>query len=482
MSVVIPCYNEAATIREVIRRVLASPLVGELIVVDDASRDGSSDLVTGLGDPRIRLLIQPRNMGKGAALRRGLIEAQLPFVVIQDADLEYSPGDYPGLLQPLIEDRADVVYGSRFHSSRPHRVLYYWHSVGNKLLTTASNMVTNLNLTDMETCYKMFRREVLQDIEIDEDRFGFEPEITAKIARGGWRIFEVGIGYDGRTYAEGKKIGWRDGVRALYCIARYGLAPRFFPADEANRASGSAARFDVADRELQGSLESLEDAKNYADWLVELIAPYLRGNILEVGAGLGTLSERLAGHGHVVASELSLTCVQRLREKFGGHPAIEVVEGEGVSGVGDRKFESIVLVNVLEHIEDDAAALGKLEQQLLPGGHLLLFVPAFEALMSDFDRSIGHHRRYHRARLIGAVYRAGLEVVEARYVNTVGAAIWWAFTKKLGGVPTKKWPVRLFDKAIVPWLRKLETGRVAPFGQSLLLVARRPSTEPAALV
>ncbi len=223
LSVVIPCFNEAATIEEVMATVLASPYVAEVIVVDDGSTDGTLALARGVAgsDERVRVLAQPVNQGKGAALRRGFAGATAEFVIVQDADLEYDPRDYEQVLEPLLEGRADVVFGSRFQSDRPHRVLYYWHSVGNKVLTTASNMLTNLNLTDMETCYKAFRREVIQAITIEEDRFGFEPEITAKVARGGWRVYEVGISYSGRTYGEGKKIGWRDGFRALYCIVRY---------------------------------------------------------------------------------------------------------------------------------------------------------------------------------------------------------------------------------------------------------------------
>jgi glycosyltransferase involved in cell wall biosynthesis len=221
LSVVTPCFNEAATIEQVAARVLASPYTAELIIVDDGSTDGTLDLARGMADPRIRVLSQVPNQGKGAALRRGFAGARADFVIVQDADLEYDPQDYPEVLGPLLDDKADVVFGSRFLGGRPHRVLYFWHSVGNRLLTMASNMFTNLNLSDMETCYKAFRREVIQSITIEEDRFGFEPEITAKLARGGWRIYEVGISYSGRTYAEGKKIGWKDGIRAMYCVVRY---------------------------------------------------------------------------------------------------------------------------------------------------------------------------------------------------------------------------------------------------------------------
>jgi glycosyltransferase involved in cell wall biosynthesis len=221
LAVVMPCFNEVATVEQVIDRVLASPLTQELIVIDDGSTDGTRELLEKLDHPRLRLLLQPRNQGKGAALRRGFAEARAPFVVVQDADLEYDPSEYGDLLAPLLEDKADVVYGSRFLSGRPHRVLYFWHSVGNRVLTMASNMFTNLNLTDMETCYKAFRREVLDSFTLEEDRFGIEPEMTAKIASQRWRVYEIGISYSGRTYEEGKKIGWKDGMRAIYCIVRY---------------------------------------------------------------------------------------------------------------------------------------------------------------------------------------------------------------------------------------------------------------------
>jgi len=216
-----PCYNERSTIETVVKQVLASPWVSELIIVDDGSTDGTRDVLPSFADTRVRVLLQPINAGKGAALRRGFAEARADYVIVQDADLEYDPAEYDALMEPLEEGRADVVFGSRFISGRPHRVLYYWHSLGNRLLTLASNMFTNLNLTDMETCYKAFRREVIQSIQLEEDRFGIEPELTAKLAAGGWRIFEVGISYNGRTYDEGKKIGWRDGLRAFYCIVRY---------------------------------------------------------------------------------------------------------------------------------------------------------------------------------------------------------------------------------------------------------------------
>lgn len=216
-----PCFNEEATVVGTCDRVLASPYTRELIVIDDGSTDGTAERLAAVHDPRLRVLSQSVNQGKGAALRRGFAASAGPFVVVQDADAEYDPADFEQLLAPLLEGQADVVYGSRFVSDRPHRVLYFWHYLGNRLLTLVSNAFTNLNLSDMETCYKVFRKEVLDSFVLEEDRFGIEPELTAKAARGGWRIYEVGISYHGRTYAEGKKIGWRDGVAAIACIVRY---------------------------------------------------------------------------------------------------------------------------------------------------------------------------------------------------------------------------------------------------------------------
>jgi glycosyltransferase involved in cell wall biosynthesis len=228
LSVVMPCFNERATIGTIIDRVHAQAIKDlELIVIDDFSQDGTREFLAELCPRRgIRLLLHERNMGKGASLRTGFREARGRIVVVQDADLEYDPGEYSLLIDPILRGEADAVYGSRFMGGRPHRVVYFWHMLGNKFLTLLSNMLTNINLTDMETCYKAIRRELLERISLEEDRFGFEPEITSKLARSGARIYEVGISYYGRTYQDGKKIGWRDGLRAVYAICKYNLFRR----------------------------------------------------------------------------------------------------------------------------------------------------------------------------------------------------------------------------------------------------------------
>jgi glycosyltransferase involved in cell wall biosynthesis len=225
LSVIIPCYNEVNTIEKVVYAVKDSPIKNcEIIIVDDGSRDGTRELLTTKIEPLVdQVIYHPKNKGKGAALKTGFSSATGDIVIVQDADLEYDPQEFPLMIEPILQGKADVVFGSRFQGGKPHRVVYYWHRLGNAFLTTLSNMFTNINLTDMETCYKAFRREIIQSINIQESRFGFEPEITAKVAKLNCRIYEVGISYYGRTYKEGKKIGWKDGVQAIYCIIKYNL-------------------------------------------------------------------------------------------------------------------------------------------------------------------------------------------------------------------------------------------------------------------
>ncbi|HEX7095979.1 MAG TPA: glycosyltransferase [Acidimicrobiales bacterium] len=470
LSVVMPCYNEERTLAEVAQRVLSSPFTGELVIVDDGSTDSTLSIARSLRDPRVRVFAQPFNMGKGVALRRGFQEVTCDYVIVQDADLEYDPADYEKVLRPLLAGEADVVYGSRFAGGDERRVLYYWHTVGNRLLTTFSNALTNLNLTDMETCYKAFRREVIQGIEIHEDRFGFEPEITAKLAAGGWRIYEVGIAYHGRTYAEGKKITWRDGVRAFYCMLRYSpMRPRL------RRHRRGPATFDEADATLAKALDDLDVATgNYADWIVAMIDDHVGTSVLEVGAGHGTITERLRRPGRrIVATDLSARCVAALKERFDGAHDVRVKQGDVRTCAEDEVFDTVVMINVLEHIDDDVGTLRDVHDALTPGGHVAVFVPAFEGLYSRFDAEVGHVRRYRRSELATALSRAGFEVPVARYVNLPGAFGWWLVARQLGRRPTDRGLASFYDRTVVPMTRRLEQRIEPPFGQSLLCIGRK---------
>lgn len=473
LSVVMPCYNEAATVKVVVDRVLESPYVRELIVVDDGSTDGTVEILHSLSDPRVRVFLQPINMGKGAALRRGFREATAPFVIVQDADLEYDPTDYAQVLAPLLDGSADVVYGSRFLGGHQHRVLYYWHSVGNGLLTTLSNMFTNVNLTDMETCYKAFRREVIQSVDLHEDRFGFEPEITAKVARAGWRIYEVGISYSGRTYAEGKKIGWKDGFRALYGIMRYSQLGERLARTPSRADDGGAPREAVPEEVV---FDTRREAGNYAEWIVEMIEPYLGGSVLEVDAGRGELTDRLRRDGRqVVAVDGDPACVAAMRERFASDPQIEVQHADLVPPGAGARFDSVVAVNVLEHLDGDDDAIARLAAQLRPGGRLVLIVPAFGSLSSDIDVRAGHRRRYRISELAPKLDRAGLHVVQAQYFNTLGAVAWWLFARQLGWIPAPRWSGRVLDEVAIPVTRRFEADRNTRFGHSLLCVGERPA-------
>lgn len=476
LSVVMPCYNEAATIEECARRILKSPYTQELIVVDDGSTDGTLQAARQLQDPRIVIISQLVNRGKGAALRRGIAAATAPYVIVQDADLEYDPADYGRLLGPLQNDEADVVYGSRFALHRPHRVLYYWHSVGNRILTTLSNMFTNRNLSDMEICYKAFRREVIQSFTIEEERFGFEAEITAKVARGKWRVFEVGISYSGRTYEAGKKITWRDGVRALYCIIRYSRFGDPNKVSTRDPATAFQTTFAEIDGELSETLETLDGARRYTDWIYSFIAPHVGPEVLEVGAGHGTFTERLMkGRTRLVATELSSRSLQLLEARYAEHSNVEIRGADIAECCATESYDTIILVNVLEHIEDDALAVRQLAAALNPGGRLVLWVPAFQELYSDFDRQIGHYRRYRRATLATLAADAGLELIDLRYVNFIGGLAWWLIAKKLHQRPTTPSRVGAFDALFVPIISRLESGRSPLFGQSALCVAGRPA-------
>lgn len=471
VSVIIPAFDEEKTILRCIERVLEQGFTAEIVVVDDGSTDRTAAVVRGLRNDRIRLISHRINRGKGASIRTAIPFCRADYIVIQDADLEYDPADIAQMLEPLDSGKADVVYGSRFLPIGARRALYFWHTLGNKLLTLGSNMVSNLNLTDMETCYKIFRREALQSLVLEESRFGIEPELTIKAAAAGFAFFEVGISYDGRTYAEGKKIGWRDGFSAARCITSYGYVESMRKRRRRRLAKQSNQS------ELLISLEDLKTADNYYNWIVDQIQPYLNPKVLEIGAGVGTVSRLVASKGHeVFAIEPSASAYRELNKLAQRHIIQRAFNGSlhDLEASLDADFDSVILINVLEHIDDEVKELNTISRHLKPGGHILIWVPAHELLFSKFDESVGHFRRYSKRRLGILAEMAGLEIVVLKYVNPIGAVGWMVTAKGLRMSPTASLLTGIFDKHVVPVARRIEEGWDPPFGQSVLMIARKP--------
>jgi glycosyltransferase involved in cell wall biosynthesis len=460
LSVVIPCYNERATVAELLRRVRAVPVEKEIIVIDDRSTDGSRDVVAALARewPEIRQILQPVNQGKGAAIRRGIAEACGEIVLIQDADLEYDPDEYPKLIQPIVDGYADVVFGSRFEGY-PRRVMMYWHRLGNTFLTFLSNCTTNLDLTDMETCYKVFRREVIQSIKLRSDRFGIEPEITAKVAKRGYRIYEVPISYYGREYWEGKKINWKDGFSALWTILKYGL-------------------FDDTDSEppTYRTLRRLDSLKRYNTWIWERLAPYVGQRVLEVGAGSGTMTRFLYGRELIVATDREVPYLDRLRNRFRRKPGVVVerldLDTDDALELTRYAFDTVTCINVLEHTADDATALRRAYQLLQPGGRIIVFVPAGRKLFGALDRGVGHQRRYERDELIEKLRAAGFEIEDVSFQNRAAKLAWWLNSRIFHRTAMPAAQSKLFD-FFVPLWKSLE-GPHPSTGLSLIAIARKP--------
>ena len=467
LSILMPVYNERTVVERSISLVLAAPvpekMERELVIVDDCSTDGTSSILERLAAsyPEIRLHRHEVNRGKGAAVRTAIHHASGDFSLIQDADLEYDPSEYSKLLRPLLDGHADAVFGSRYMAGEQTRVLPFWHSMINKGLTLVSNMFCNLKLTDMETCYKVFRTDLLKSIPIRSDRFGFEPEVVMKSAKRNFRIYEVPISYHGRTYEEGKKIGWKDGLKALGVILKFWLIDDLYAAPYG-----------------RGVLNNLTGTPQYLSWLARMLRPFVGDTVLEVGAGIGNISGRLMARRVLyVAAEKDPLHLHALRNRFLRTPNVVVqkIDPENPADLAgiETFFDTVLCLNVLEYMEDPAAAVRAFAGTLKPGGAMVILVPHVAGLYGSLDRSLGHKRRYDRAAARQLMESQGLQVETLHHFNKAGVPPWWAYSRMMGSRHINKPVLKIFDKTVWVWRR---IDRVIPWpGLSLMVVARKPA-------
>ncbi|MGA2214131.1 MAG: glycosyltransferase [Bryobacteraceae bacterium] len=465
LSILMPVYNEGAVVERCISLVLAVALPEsmerELVIVDDRSTDGTWDTLQRLAEqfPEIQLYRQPRNRGKGAAVRMAIEKATGDFSLIQDADLEYDPSEYPRLLKPLLDGHADAVFGSRYMAGEQSRVLPFWHSTINKGLTLVSNMFCNLNVTDMETCYKVFRTDLLKSIPIRSDRFGLEPEIVMKSAKRKLRIYEVPISYHGRTYEEGKKIGWKDGIKALGVILKFWVIDDLYSAPYG-----------------RGVLNNLTGTPQYLSWLAREIRPHIGNEVLEIGAGIGNITARLMGKRALyVAGEKDPLHLHALHNRFLRTPNVIVRRldpeiPEDLEGLEPR-FDTVLCLNVLEYLEDPGRALASLRTVLKPNGVVVILVPNGPGLFGTLDRRLGHKRRYSSEEARRLLERQGFDVEHIYSFNKAGAPPWKIYGKALKAKDINKAVLKVFDKTVWLWRR---IDRFMPWpGLTLIVVARK---------
>jgi glycosyltransferase involved in cell wall biosynthesis len=465
LSVLVPVYNERTVVRASLNKVLEAPLPAgverEIILVDDCSTDGTGAILEEFvrAHPDIRLFRKPRNEGKGAAIRTALSMATGDFVLVQDADLEYDPAEYPTLLKPLLEGRADAVFGSRYLAGEQRRVLRFWHSMINKTITLICNMFSDLHCTDIETCYKVFRTDLLKSIPIRSDRFGFEPEITMKTSKRKLRVYEVPISYHGRTFEEGKKIGWKDGVKALGVILYFWLIDDLY-----------------AENYGRQHLNNLTGTPQYIAWATALLRPHLGDRVVELGAGIGDFTGRLMSRKLTYyACESEPVYLHALRNRFLKTPSVHVLDLPLADAAAFAQlpadFDTALVINSLELVAEPAAILSRLTERLAPGGNVVVLVPHGPALFGSLDRELGHRRRFSRADLTRLFAEAGLAVDLLHSYNRLATVSWWINSRLLRSRRISRLTLKLFDKTI--WLWRLLDPLVPLPGLSLIAVGRK---------
>jgi glycosyltransferase involved in cell wall biosynthesis/protein-L-isoaspartate O-methyltransferase len=469
LSILVAAYNEEEYLAASILRALEAPLPegleSEVVAVDDGSTDCTPQILDELAAQhpgRIRVFHHKVNAGKGAAIRTALEHAAGEFGIIQDGDLEYDPSEYPKVLGPLLANKADVVYGSRFLISGERRVIYYWHALANHLLTTACNMAADLNLTDMETCYKAFRITLARSIPIRSNRFGIEPELTIKFAKRQASIYEVPISYYGRTYDDGKKIGAMDAVSALWVILR-GYFTRDIYVDPGAKI-----------------LDSLAGTKRFNRWMADTVRPLVGTRVLELGAGIGNMTQHVArGRKIYVASDIDAEHIARLRVRFRGRPNLEIRRCD-LRDAADFQpllgsFDSVVCLNVVEHVDDDLGALRNIFSALKPGGRAIILVPQDQKAYGTLDEVLGHCRRYSEAQLRARMVEAGFEVERVLHFNRVTRPGWRFNGQVLKRRSFGRFQLKVFDTLVPLW--RLIDGYLPWQAVSLIAVGVVPGGE-----
>jgi glycosyltransferase involved in cell wall biosynthesis/uncharacterized protein Smg (DUF494 family) len=463
LSVLMPVYNEARTLRTIVAKVLASPvdLDIELVCVDDCSQDRSVEILEELAaaDDRIKVIRHPVNRGKGAAIRSAIEAMTGDIAIVQDADLEYDPAEFPKVIQPILDGKADAVYGSRFAASPVRRVSFFWHALGNKALTALTNVLNDLDITDMETCYKAIRVDLLKRLRLTTDRFGIEPEITTRLAQWGARIYEVPISYHGRSYAEGKNIGWRDGLQAIWLIFKFRFFDTRFTDDPAYRRMRVLSRTHAINR-----------------WRFGTVARHVGKNVLEVGAGLGALTNQLIDRDELVSVDANPSHVELLRRRFGHLENVAIHRsdltelGPSLEELGLGQYDTVVSFNALEQLDDDQQAVEAMADHVAPGGHLVLLVSAHQSLFGPIDERLGRRRRYEPDQLETLLSKAGFEQSHVTEFNRLGA-LGWRLNSQSGLTEPSALQLRVFS-LMVPVADAMERMSSLP-GLNLVAVARK---------